>query len=88
MKIYRDGKEIELTAEELHMAYEEKHLGYYIEDVKSRIDEMELECNFNESDYNIIAQIFDKSLGRNDYYWEDYWCTLENVIEEYIEENK
>ena len=88
MKIYRDGKEIELTAEELRMTYKEVEFRYYVEDVKSRIDDMELDCDLEESDYNIIAQRFYRSLCRNDSYWEDYWCTMENAIKDYIKEDK
>ena len=42
MKIYRDGKEIELTAEELRMAYEEKHMEYFVADVKGCAESMDL----------------------------------------------
>lgn len=88
MKIYRDGKEIELTAEELRMAYEEKHREYFTEDAKSSAEGMELEEDFDESDYNELAWRFEKALGRNDSYWDSYWCTMENVIEEYVKEGK
>ncbi len=88
MKIYRDGKEIELTAEELRMAYEEKHLEYFAADVRGCAESMELEEKFDESDYNELAQRFDRALGRNDSYWDSYWCTMEYVIEEYIKEGK
>ena len=88
MKIYRDGKAIELTTEELRMAYEEKNLEYFTEDAKSSAEGMELEEDFDESDYNELAWRFEKALGRNDSYWDSYWCTMENVIEEYIEEGK
>ena len=88
MKIYRDGKEIELTTEELRMAYEEKRFEYFAEDVKNSIEGMELEAEFDESDCKELAWRFDKALGRNDSYWDSYWCALENVIEEYIEEGR
>ena len=88
MKIYRDGNEIELTAEELRMAYEEKHLEHFTEDVKNSAESMGLEEKFDESDYDELAWRFDKALGRNDSYWDSYWCTLENVIEEYIREGE
>ena len=88
MKIYRDGKEIELTTEELRMAYEEKHLEYFAEDAKNLVKSMELEEEFDESDFNELAWRFDKALGRNDSYWDSYWCTLENVIEEYLKEGR
>ena len=86
MKIYRDGKEIELTAEELRMAYEEKHLEYFAEDVKGVVASMECEENFDDGDYDELAYRFDRALGRNDSYWDGYWGTLEYVIEEYIKE--
>lgn len=86
MKIYRDGIAIELTAEELNMAYEEKHMQYFQEDVRSRAEDMEVEIS--DDDCWAIAQRFDKAIGRNDSYWDDYWSTLECVIEEYIEEGK
>ena len=86
MKIYRDGKEIELTAEELRMAYEERLIECYASDAKSRVEDMEFECNFTEIDYKNIAQRLERALGRNDSYWEDFWCTMDAVIEMYIEE--
>ena len=88
MKIYRDGKEFELTAEETRMAYEEKHLGYFVEDVEGCAESMELEEEFNEIDYNELARRVDRALGCNDSYWDSYWRTIENVIEEYIKEGK
>ena len=88
MKIYRDGKEIELTAEELRMAYKEKHMEHFKNDVKGCVEGMELEEEFDESDYDELAYRFDRALCRNDSYWESYWCAMEYVIEEYIEEGK
>ena len=88
MKIYRDSKEIELTPEELRMAYEEKHLEYLAEDVKNQVEIMELKEEFDKTDCDELAWRFDNALGRNDSYWDSYWCTLENVIEEYIKEGK
>ena len=81
MKIYRDGKEIELTAEVLRMAYDEKHLEYFAEDVKSSVENMELEEELDESDCEELAWRFDKALGRNDSYWDSYWMTIQDVIE-------
>ena len=88
MKIYRDGKEIELTLAELREAYEEKHFEYFMEDVKGSVEDMDLENEFDVSDYGELAWRFDKALGRNDSYWDSYWRTLENVIEEYIREGE
>lgn len=36
MKIFRDGKEYELTADELRMAYLEKDMDYLKEDILSQ----------------------------------------------------
>jgi hypothetical protein len=47
---------------------------------------MELKEELDESDCRELAWRFDKALGRNDSYWDSYWCTLESVIEEYIKE--
>ena len=88
MKIIRDGKEFELTADELRAAYDEKRFEYFTEDVKSSADGMDIDEEFDEGDCKELAWRFDKALGRNDSYWDSYWCTLENVIEEYIEEGK
>ena len=88
MKIYRDGIAIELTAEELRMAYEEKNHEYFTEDVKGSVESMEIEEEFDESDYKELAWRFEHALGRNDSYWDSYWCTMAYVIEEYIKEGK
>lgn len=88
MKIYRDGKEIELTAEELRMAYEKKRFEYFTEDVRSKAEDMELEIEFDNTDYKALAWRFEKALGRNDSYWDSHWCTLEYVINEYIKEGE
>ena len=88
MKIIRDGKEIELTAEELRAAYEEKHHEHFVEDVQSSIDGMGIDKELDASDCKELAWRFDKALGRNDSYWDSYWCTLENVIAEYFEEGE
>ena len=88
MKITRNGIEIELTQEELRQAYEEKAFEYFAEDVRSIVENMELEEEFDCSDYEELTWRFDKAIGRNDSYWDSYWCTLESVIKEYIEEGK
>lgn len=85
MKIYRDGKEFELTQQELRMAYEEKHMAYLKEDVESMTEDGDA---FDDSDIEIIAERFELELEHNDGYWDRYWETMEYVIENYIREGK
>lgn len=85
MKIIRNGKEFELTQEELRKAYEEKHMEYLKEDVTSQLEEDE---NLNDVDIELIAERFEDALGHNDGYWDRYWDTMAYVINEYVKENK
>ena len=84
MKIYRDGKEIELTNEECRQVYEELDREYHREDIASRIEEMEIELDVTDE---LIDRV-DHALGNNDGYWDSYWCTVEYVIEEYMKEKE
>ena len=86
MKIVRDGKEFELTQEELRMAYTEKHMEYLKEDIVFQAESNEIELD--ESDLNTIAERFEDALGKCDGYWDYYWGVMEYVIKEYIEEGK
>ena len=86
MKIYRDGKEIELTQEELRQAYLEKDMDYIKEDIMSQ-DESD-DFNFDDSDFAIIADRFKRALERCDGYWEYYWEVMNYVINEYIREGE
>ena len=86
MKIYRDGKEIELTAEELRMAYLEKDMDYLKEDILSQDEAGNF--NFDYSDLEIIADRFKRSLEHCDGYWEYYWEVMNYVINEYIIEGE
>ena len=86
MKIIRDGKEFELTQQELREAYTEKHMEYLREDVvsQSELDEIELD----ESDLDIIAERFEHALENCEGYWDYYWSVMEYAIKEYIKEAK
>lgn len=86
MKIIRDGKEFELTQQELREAYMEKHMEYLKEDVSSQAESDEIELD--ESDINVIAERFEDALGKSDGYWDHYWGAMEYVIKEYVEEGK
>ena len=84
MIIYRDGQVIELTPEECRKAYEELDREYKTEDIRGKLEEMEVELEVTDE---LIDRV-EHSLGNNDSYWDSYWCTIEYVIEEYMKENE
>ena len=84
MKIYRNGQEIELTAEELRAAYEVKNMENLADDVK--VEAYNMGIFINEEDACKIAQRFDDALSKNDDYMDYYWCILECVVKECIKE--
>ena len=86
MKIIRDGKEYELTQQELREAYMEKHMEYLREDVASQAESDEIKLD--ECDFDIIADRFENALGKCDGYWDHYWNVMSYVINEYIKETK
>ena len=91
MKIIRNGREFELTAEEMRQAYEEKQREYYIDDIGNQVREVyEIEPCADDSNINLweLARRFDLALSNNDSYWDSYWCTMEYGMEEYLEEKK
>lgn len=75
MKIIRNEQEIELTPLELQQAYEEKDRQYKIQDFKSRY-------KLPNNKIDQVIQMFDRLIGNNDGYWEDYWATIEYVAKE------
>lgn len=82
MTIYRDGQAIELTSEECRKAYDELDREYHREDIRSRLEMLEIELDVTDE----LIERFDNALGNNDSYWDDYWYTMQYVIEEYIKE--
>ena len=84
MIIYRDGKAIELTSEECRKAYDELDRTYKAEDIRGKLEEMEIE--FDDSDVDVLVDRVDNALGKNDGYWDSYWCTVEYTIEECMKE--
>lgn len=86
MNIYRDGKEIELTADELRRAYLEKDMDYLKEDILSQDEAGDF--NFDDSDLEVIADRFKRALERCDGYWEYYWEVMNYVINDYIREGE
>lgn len=82
MTIYRDGKAIELTNEECRKAYDELDREYKAEDIKSRLEMLEIELdNVDE-----LVDRFEHAIGNNDSFWDSYWYSMDYVIEEYLKE--
>ena len=79
MKINRNGKEIELTWQEIREAYELMNLEYFKEDVVGRAEEMGKKLT--EEDVNRIAVAAKRGIEHNDSYWESYWMTIKYAIE-------
>ena len=77
--------EDELSHLEKRNVYDELHEDCLIEDIKWKLEEMEDYTAINE-DLKSIAYKAQKTLDNNDSYWDSYWCTLENVIEDYFQE--
>lgn len=86
MKIIRDGKEFELTHQEVWDAYLEKHTECLKGDVVHQAESNEVELD--ESDIAVIAERFENALGKCSSYWDDYWGIMEYVIKEYVEEGE
>ena len=85
MVIYRDGQPIGLTREECRKIYDALDIEYKKEDVRSKLNEMEIEL---DDGLDVLVDRVDCVLGRNDSYWDSYWCTIEYAIEEYIKEKE
>jgi hypothetical protein len=86
MKIYRDGKVIELTSEECRKVYDELEREYKAEDIRGQQEVMEIALD--DCDVEVLVDRVEHALGRNDGYWDSYWCTIEYVIEEYMKEKE
>lgn len=85
MKIIRDGKEIELTNNEVYAAYKEYHGDCFREDVLGKIEEAEMDISDELLDK--IIRRAEKTLDNNDSYWESYWISIEYAIEETLKNN-
>lgn len=80
MTIVRDGKEYELTGYELDAAYRECKHSYFVEDVKAKAEEMNIDLTGKDIDE--IADIAEDGLNNNDSFWEDYWMSIEYSLEQ------
>lgn len=83
MKIVREGKEIELTWQELFEASQEYQHDCMFADVAQKADEMEIELNMGQIER--AGRIAQKALDNNDSTSESYWMAIECAIEEVAE---
>lgn len=84
MKIFRDGKEFELTFSELMSAHEEYELDCMIEDVKSQYAQDEYDVELTDKQIEEVASLALHNLGKNDSYFESYWMSVEYTLNDYI----
>lgn len=85
MKIYRDGKEYELTFSEMIQANEEYRLDCMIEDVRSKYEEGDYDVELSEEQIEEAAMFAVNNLSKNDSYFEAYWMSVEYTLDDYID---
>ena len=85
MKIYRDGKEYELTFSEMVQANEEYKLDCMMEDVKSVLESGTRDVELSEDQISEVATYAVHNLGKNDSYFEAYWTSVEYTLDDYID---
>lgn len=70
----------EMSHDKKREIYDEIHDYYLIEDVKSKLEEMEMEVT-NEDLEGIVYKA-QRSLDCNELYWDAYWSSIEFALEE------
>jgi predicted SpoU family rRNA methylase len=85
MKIFRDGKEYELTFSEMIQAHEEYELDCMVEDVKNVYEQGEYDVELSEDDISEVASFALHNLSKNDSYFEAYWMSVEYTLDNYID---
>lgn len=84
MKIFRDGKEYELTFSEMIQAHEEWELDCMVSDVKTLLERRE-KAKLSEEEIGAVASFALHNLGKNDAYYEAYWMSVEYTLDNYID---
>ena len=84
MKIYRDGKEIELTFSEMIQANEEYNLDCMIEDIDSILGSEERDVELSNEQIKEVAMLAVHNLDKNDSHFEAYWASVEYTLDDYI----
>jgi hypothetical protein len=85
MKIYRDGKEYELTLSEMLNAHAEYELDCMIEDVKGLLGHKTRKVELSEDQIRKVAEEAIDNLGQNDSYFDVYWMSVEYTLDDYID---
>ena len=85
MKIYRDGKEYELTFSEMIQANEEYKLDCMIEDIKEQYENGEYNVELTEEQFEEVARLALRTVSKNDSYYEAYWMSVEYTLDDYID---
>ena len=82
MKIIRNGIEYELTFSEMVASYWENQQLSLIEDIKCKMEEMEIDPD--SVDINTILIRARRAIDNDDCLWDSYWRDIEYAIEEEI----
>ena len=75
MKIVRDGKEIELTPEEMRVVWKEVENRYRREDIESRYE-------LPDDKVEEAIELLSRSIDYNENYWDLYWYMIDDVAEQ------
>lgn len=74
----------ELTDREMEQAFRERELYYKCLDIESKYQEMyKKECPYSQELLEKIAYDIEDHLSNNTPYWDDFWASFEEVIEEF-----
>ena len=73
-------EKFELEPADVGTIYRKQKHDYFVEDVKAKAEEMEIELTNEEADE--IADWAEDGLNNNDSYWEDYWMAIEYALEQ------
>lgn len=84
MKIIRDGKEFELTFSEMIQAHKEYEFDCMVEDVESKYEEGDYGVELTEAQIKEIAMFAINNVSKNDMYFDAYWMSIENTLDNYI----
>lgn len=86
MKIIRDGKEFELTLSEMIQAHKEYEFDCMVEDVRSQYEDGDYGVELSEEQIEEIAMFAIKNVSKNDGYFDAYWMSVENTLNNYIDD--
>lgn len=84
MKIFRNGEAFELTFTEIIQAHEEYEFSCAMEEVRSLIGPET--PRLSDEQVKQIAMDAIRSLAKNDSYYESYWITVKNALNQYVKD--